>query len=156
MATKTSSPNTTLQLTRTFAAPQEKVFRAWTDPQALMQWFAPSDEFSTPFADVDLRVGGQYRIQMKAPDGQSHTAIGTYREIVTPEKLVFSWAWEAGGGCGDSATGEPSETIVTVLFQGQGDSTLVTLTHEFFQNSQERDKHHEGWTGCLNRLAKVV
>ena len=81
MATTASHQDTTLHITRTFAAPQEKVFQAWTDPKELTRWFKPSDDFSTLPAEVDLRVGGQYRINMKAPDGSPHTVVGTYREV---------------------------------------------------------------------------
>lgn len=90
MAGKTTTQETTLQIKRTFAAPREKVFQAWTDPAALKRWFGPSDDFSTPVAEVDLRVGGRYRIHMKSPDGQPHTVHGVYREVTPPAKLVFT------------------------------------------------------------------
>jgi uncharacterized protein YndB with AHSA1/START domain len=109
-----------------------------------------------PLAEVDLRVGGTYRIQMKAPDGELHTVGGVYREVAAPEKLVFTWAWEAGGGCGDSENEQPAETLVTVEFREKGQSTEVILTHELFPNTESRDKHDEGWSGCLARLEKVV
>jgi len=151
MATKTQPSDTTLQIKRTFAAPREKVFRAWTDPRALTRWFAPSDDFSTPLAEVDVRVGGKYRIQMKAPDGVLHTVNGVYREVKPPEKLVFTWSWEPGGG----SCGTPGyETLVTVEFHERGNSTELVLTHEGFMDSTERDKYNQGWTGCLNRLPK--
>ena len=156
MASTTSTANTTLQIKKTYKASRETIFKAWTDPQALKKWFAPSDDFSTPIAEVDLRVGGKYRIQMKEPNGNAHTVVGTYRDIRAPEKLVFTWAWEAGGGCGGSETGEPIETLVTVEFYEKGPETEVMLTHELFPDTETRDKHNEGWTGCLARLTKVV
>ena len=69
---------------------------------------------------------------------------------------MFTWAWEEGGGCGDSGNEPPVETLVTVVFREKGPSTEVTLTHELFPNSESRDKHDEGWSGCLTRLAKVL
>ncbi|MGQ0811672.1 MAG: SRPBCC family protein, partial [Nitrospiraceae bacterium] len=87
MAATAQDTTTTLRITRTFNAPRDKVFKAWTDSQALMRWFAPSDDFSVPFAEVDLRVGGSYRIQMKAPNGDLHTVKGRYREVIVPEKV---------------------------------------------------------------------
>lgn len=156
MANKTSTPDTALQLSRTFPVPREKVFRAWTDPKELMRWFAPSDDFTTPLVETDLRVGGKYRIQMKSPDGELHTVIGTYREVVVPEKLVFTWAWEGSVTCGGSGPDESRETLVTVQFHQRGTATEITLTHEFFQSSEERDKHNQGWSGCLDRLEKTV
>ncbi len=154
MAKKPSSPDTTLQITRTFNAPREKVFRAWTDPQALKQWFAPFDDYSVSLAEADLRVGGKYRIQMKAPNGDMYTVGGTFREVIAPEKLVYTWAWEGGASCG--AAGQEHETLVTVEFHERRTSTQVILTHERFADAAERDKHDQGWTGCLNRLPQVL
>ncbi|MCZ6798895.1 MAG: SRPBCC domain-containing protein [Nitrospirae bacterium] len=156
MANSTSADSTTLHITRTFKAPREKVFEAWTNPEALKRWFGPSDDFSTPGAEVDLQVGGHFRIQMKAPNGEEHTVGGVYREIQVPEKLVFTWSWEAGGGCGGSEMDEPIETLVTVEFSERGNETEVILTHECFANADQRDKHNEGWSGCLARLGKAV
>lgn len=94
MASTPSHSDTTLRIKRTFAAPREKVWQAWTDPKALRRWFLPADDFSTSLVEVDLRLGGKYRIQMKSPDGEFHTVGGVYREILPPEKLVFTWAGE--------------------------------------------------------------
>ncbi len=147
MAETIPTSETTLQLKRIFPAPREKVFRAWTDPKELKKWFAPTDEYTVPFAEVDLRVGGNYRIAMQAPDGNLHIAIGTYREILPPEKLVFTWSWEGA---------DMQETLVIIEFRKQGNSTEVVLTHKLFPNVEARDKHSQGWTGCLDRLAKVL
>ncbi len=99
MADQPFASNTTLRITRRFAAPRDKVFQAWTDPEALKRWFAPSEDYSTPQAEVDLRAGGTYRIQMKAPDGAIYAVKGTYKDVQPTKRLVFSWAWE-GSGCG--------------------------------------------------------
>ncbi len=147
MATPNPTAETTLQIKRTFAAPREKVFGAWTQPEALKKWCAPSEEFSVPDAKVDLRVGGKYRIAMKAPDGNLHVAIGTYREILSPRKLVFTWTWEGSG---------MPETLVTLEFHDHGASTELVLTHELFPNVEQRDKHAQGWVGCLNGLEKML
>lgn len=156
MGHTTDECRTTFQIKRIFHTTREKGFQAWTGPEILKQWFGPIDEFSTPCAEVDLQVGGHYRIQMKDLSGQEHTVVGTYREIRVPEKLVFTWVWEAGGGCGESQGGDPIETQVTVEFHENGTETEIILTHEMFQSTESRDKHDEGWSGCLNRLGKVV
>ncbi|MGH7233719.1 MAG: SRPBCC family protein [Nitrospiraceae bacterium] len=153
MAATTSPSDTTLRLTRTFAAPREKVFQAWTDAEALKRWFAPADDFSTPLVEVDLRVGGKYRIQMKAPDGAVHTVAGVYREITPPEKLVFTWDWEGDKSCGGLALDQNTE--VTVEFLDRGRETEIVLTHVYFTSAEQRDKHSHGWTGCLDRLQKL-
>ena len=88
MATATDKAPTQLRVTRTFAAPREKVFRAWTDPQALKTWFAPSDKFATRIPELDLRVGGRYRIEMQLED-KNNIVVGTYR-------FCPSWAGSAG------------------------------------------------------------
>ncbi len=150
MAKATAKIEASLQLTRTFAAPRDKVFRAWTQPGELRQWFAPTDKYSVTIAEVDLRIGGKYRIGMK-PSGSDvpYIAFGTYREVQVPEKLAFTWSWENP----DSDVGE---TLVTVEFRDLGDSTEVILTHELFPDEKSRDDHNKGWTGCLDRLAKYV
>ena len=146
MANTNPTAETTLQIKRTFTAPREKVFGALTQPEALKKWCAPSDEFSVPAAEVDLRVGGKYRIAMKAPNGNLHVAIGTYREILSPRKLVFTWTWEGS---------DMPETLVTLEFHDRGASTELVLTHELFPNMEQRDKHNQGWAGCLGRLEKM-
>lgn len=136
-------------LQRTFSAPRERVFRAWTDPDELKKWFGPSDQFTVPTAEVDLRVGGKYRIAMRSPDGNLNVAAGVYREIRPPERLVFTWSWEEGGM-------DIGETLVTVEFRGAGQSTEVVLTHELLPTDEARKAHGEGWTGCLARLQKIL
>lgn len=156
MGNTTETSQTTLQITKIYQAPREEVFEAWTKPEALKQWFGPTDDFKTPSAEVDLRVGGKYRIQMLAPNGESHIVGGTYKEISAPGKLVFTWAWEAGGGCGDTEAGSTVETLVTVEFRNRDGETEMVLTHEQFPNPESRDKHNEGWSGCLDRLRVAI
>jgi len=146
MAQPTARPDTTLRITRTFAAPRERVFQAWTDPAALKEWWAPPG-YATPAAEVDLRVGGRYRIGMKEePDGPLFYLTGVFREVRPPEKLVYTWRWE----------NEQSETLVTIEFRDRGAATEVALLHEVFQTGQERDAHEKGWTGALDKLVAFL
>src|SRR6266404_4031372 len=93
MATATQPQTTSLQLRRTIAAPRERVFRAWTDPKALTQWFGPPG-YKTLAAEVDLRKGGAFRITMrKGPDGDPFAAFGTFQEVQPSERLVCTWNW---------------------------------------------------------------
>ena len=156
MSTSTAESQTSLQIKRTYRATREQVFRAWTNPDALRKWFYPSDDFKTPVAEVDLQVGGAYRIQMVAPNGEKHTVGGVYKEITSPEKLVFTWAWEPGSGCGSSESEATSVTLVTVELHEKGSETEVVLTHERLPNVESRDKHNEGWDGCLSRLERGI
>ena len=149
MATQTQAETeTTLRITRVFAAPREKVFRAWTDPEALRKWFAPSDGYTTRIPELDLTVGGRYRVEMTSPDGKVHIVTGAYREVRPPEKLVYTWKWENDPGMG--------ETLVSVEFHDRGGRTELVLTHELFPSDKARQEHNKGWGGCLDRLEKFV
>ena len=140
-----ASPSSLL-ISRTYPASVERVFKAWTDANQLGQWFAPTDDYTTK-ASVDLQVGHEYRIAITHKGGNVHTILGTYRLIEPPRKLVYTWRWEGGPA---------SDTLVTVDFHPDGDATKVTITHEQFATTEDRDKHNEGWNGCLNRLARTL
>jgi uncharacterized protein YndB with AHSA1/START domain len=143
-----STANITLHMKRTFRAPRDKVFRAWTDRVELAQWFAPSAEYSTVVPELELRVGGRYRVEMHHKDGNVHSVSGTYREIKPPEKVVFTWRWDRDAS--------PEHSVVTIEFQDLGNSTEVTLIHERLPNAEEREKHAHGWNGCMDQLAKFL
>ncbi len=132
-----------LTLTRQIKAPVEKVFAAWTNGTALKRWFGPSDDMTIVVADVDLRVGGRYRIVMQEKSGEQHRIGGIYREIVPNARLVFTWAWES--------TPE-RESLVTVELKAVDGGTRLTLTHEQFADEPARDRHAQGWAGTLDRL----
>jgi|SRR5579863_3307720 len=148
MAKEQLSPETTLKIRRTFQAPRERVFRAWTDAIELARWFAPSAEYSTHVPELDLKVGGKYKVEMHHKGGNVNKVGGTYREIVPPEKIVFTWRWE----------NDPSahESLVTIEFLDLGPATEVLLTHVQLPDAEQRDKHLQGWIGCLTRLAEYV
>lgn len=135
-------------ITRIFDAPRERVWKAWTDAREIKQWFAPGD-MDIPEAEVDLRVGGKYRVVMRdAAQNIRHVAIGLYREIKPPKQLVFSWSWE-----GDPNRGE---MLVTLEFRDLGNRTELVLTHQFIPNEESKKMHTEGWIGCLDKLAKTI
>jgi len=97
MAARTSAAASTaereLVITRVFDAPRLLVFKAWTEPEHLVRWWGPRG-FTTPSCKMDVRPGGAFRFHMRSPEGTDHWLRGAYREIVEPERLVFSWAWE--------------------------------------------------------------
>jgi uncharacterized protein YndB with AHSA1/START domain len=141
---------TALRIQRDFKAPRERVFRALTNAAALGKWFAVAEGYTTPIAEVDLRIGGRYRLGMKPPDdGPLLIVGGVYQLIQPPEKLIFTWGWEAAG------SDEP-ESLVTVELFDLGDDTQVVLTHEQFLTPEARDQHGDGWQGCFNRLALAL
>src|SRR5579864_2711977 len=148
MAKEQLSPESTLKVNRILQAPRERVFRAWTDPKELARWFAPSTEYSTKVPELDLRVGGKYIVEMHHKDGNVHIIGGTYKEIRPPERIVFTWSWE-----GDPSS---SESLVTLEFLDLGPSTEILLTHEQLPSAEQRQKHEQGWNGCLAQLAAYV
>jgi serine/threonine protein kinase len=143
----TRTPESTLCVVKTIPAPAERVFAAWIDPAGMADWYAPTDEFTTPIAEVDLRVGGTYRVGMKREE--LHVVSGHYCRIEAPWFLSFTWAWE-------SPRPDVHETQVTLEFRPNGSLTDLVLTHERFRDEGQRRGHSEGWTGCLNRLARKL
>jgi uncharacterized protein YndB with AHSA1/START domain len=148
--------NIKLQLTRFFDAPREVVYRAWTDPNQFKQWFGAAACGGSTLESVlmDARVGGKYRLQVRKPDGEYFTSVGVYREVIVPERLVFTWQFEQDGSGTEYGEVEPPEMLVTVDFQARGKQTQLTLTHEKFASVESRDRHQEGWNRCLDSLGK--
>ena len=145
----TTAAPTTLILKHTFNASPERVYKAWTDPAILREFMGP-DDISCPEAETDVRVGGGYRIVMLKPDGERLVASGTYRELVPNQRIVCTWAWEED---------DPSlarETILTLEFAPRGAQTEMTLTHENFRDSQQRDNHAIGWSAIMTKLESVL
>ena len=134
--------NTTLVLRRTFTASRQRVFRAWITPVALESWLRPRG-MSMTVRSLDARVGGSFRFDLE--DGSS--MIGTYLQIVPPEKLVFTWS----GGVAQSWG-----TVVTLDFLDQGPVTEVVLTHEGLSTEAMRARAGAGWPSLLDALAEVL
>jgi uncharacterized protein YndB with AHSA1/START domain len=144
MATPQSQPQNSLQLRRTFAAPRERVFRAWTDAREFALWFHPTAEHTTVITRLDLKVGGNYSLEMHHKSGNVHKLSGTYQQIKPPEKLAFTWRWD---------TDSPDqETLVSLDFLDLGDATEIVLSHGQFPDAETRDKHNQGWLGCFDQL----
>jgi uncharacterized protein YndB with AHSA1/START domain len=132
-----------LSITRHYNAALEKVWRAWTDPEAMKEWWKPDDNYSWVVTEADVQVGGSFRILMVAPDGKEHDVSGVYLEVIPNHKLVFTWIGKE--------TSE-RETLVTVTLRPSGSGTELELKHEHFSDTTDRDSHQEGWSGCLTVL----
>jgi serine/threonine protein kinase len=146
----TRTPQSTIRLVQTIAAPVEQVFAAWTDPGGMADWYAPTDDYTTPVAEVDLRVGGTYRVGMQHKDRPYLNLVtGQYSRIEPPFVLSFTWAWE-------SPRPDVQETQVTLEFRPNGEGTDLVLWHDRFRDEQQRKGHTEGWTSCLSRLARKL
>ena len=138
-----------LVITRTFEAPRHRVFQAWTEPSQVARWWGPQG-FTTTYCDMDIRPGGAFRVCMRSPEGADYWKQGVYREVVEPERLVFTFAWE-------DAEGKPGhQTLVTVTFTEQGGKTKLTLHQAVFDTVEARNEHRRGWASCLERFAEYL
>ncbi len=138
-----SRQNLTLVVERVFAARRERVFRAWTDAALLARWFAPSG--TQPVGvEAHAAAGGSYRIGMRDADGVTSYVSGKYLQVVPPERLVFTWAWESDP--------PEAESLVTIEFFEQGGATRVRLRHEKLADAQSQARHRRGWESCLDQL----
>lgn len=145
MTTQSPGPTLSLSLSRVLAAPPEQVFKAFTDPEWYGQWWGPEGTRSE-VRQLDLQVGGSYRVDMHMPDGTTAVMYGRYSEIDPPQLLAYSLAWE----------GDPSETLVTLEFEPHKDGTELILTHEGFTDQARADQHEHGWTGSFTGLDKLL
>jgi len=148
-ARKATPPAPELIITRVFDAPRSLVFAAWTQPEHLARWWGPKGFVNVAW-EMDVRPGGAWFRRMQAPDGTLYTKRGVYREIVAPERLVFTYVNEAADGT------QGRETLVTVTFEEQGARTRLTLHHTGFESVEARDAHQGGWSSCMERFAEYL
>jgi uncharacterized protein YndB with AHSA1/START domain len=148
------SPKThALRIERTFRASREALFRAWTTPDLLKEWLHPGADWSTPVAEVELRVGGSFRWGIRGPDGATFYEVGEFLEIDPPESLVYSCRFED-----DEVDFEmpKEETIVRVRFDIVPDGTRMTLIQEGYGSAAHRDQQQNGWPGFLDNLGRLT
>jgi uncharacterized protein YndB with AHSA1/START domain len=143
MAQSPTQDRPSLSLTRHYAVRPEKVWRAWTEPQALSRWFGPADTESVTRAELDVRVGGRYFIGFRTTDGQEHGVSGVYQEVEAQRRLSFTWAWQS----------TPERVSrVTIELEPAGGGCELRFRHDRFFDQQARDNHERGWTGTLAKL----
>jgi len=151
-----------IKLVRTFNAPREMVFQAWTDPKYIMQWWGP-EGFSCPYATVDLKVGGKFQFAMSGM-GIEHWVVGEYREIVKPSKIVSAMYFADKNGnkisplqvFGPQAAEFPYETIDVVTFEQVGEQTRLTVVRNHPEDVAKKFGEIEGWNSSLNKFEKLV
>jgi uncharacterized protein YndB with AHSA1/START domain len=147
-AAKPVAERPSLTLTRRFRARPEKVWSAWTDPEKLIAWFGTAKARPGSLcAELDVRIGGRYRISFDDTSGEHYEVGGVYREVVPNERLVFSWAWHS--------TPE-RESLVTVSIKPDGAGTLMIFSHEQFFDEAARDNHAKGWNELFTQLEKTL
>jgi uncharacterized protein YndB with AHSA1/START domain len=144
--TPASGGGISLVARRLIRAPVQRVFAAWTEPERLKLWWGP-EAVTCPEAEVDLRVGGAYRLANLLPDGRVIWVSGEFLEVEPPRKLVYTWL-----------VGDPSaaaeRTRVTVRFEPRESATEVIVVHELIASEGFRDRTSSGWDGCLASLAE--
>ena len=143
-----------LSISRLIDAPRSRIFRAWTEPQLLVQWWGPHG-MTTPECEIDLRVGGLFRTLMRAPDGKEYPTQGVYLEIVAPQRIVFTDAFKPGW----IPSGKPFMSAEVTLEEVDG-KTLYTA-RAMHWTEEDRQAHeamgfHEGWGQSLDRLVTLV
>jgi uncharacterized protein YndB with AHSA1/START domain len=146
----TDTDDRVLVITRIFDAPRAMVFKAWTEPEHQVQWLGPRG-FTGKILQSAKRPGDAYRYYMRDPEGGDHWQQGILREMVEPERLVFTYAWANEHG---QAT--RPETILTVTFEDVGGKTQLTLHQELFESVSARDLHNGGWNSTLDRLGDLL
>jgi len=150
-----------LVITRIFDVPRELVWKAWTDPKHFMRWWGPKD-YTSPFCEIDLRVGGKYLNCMRSPDGREYWTAGVYREIVLLEKLVYTDSFSDEDGNIVSATHYgmspdfPLETLVTVTLEDEDGKTKMTLKHTDLPAGEMSEQTGAGWNESFDKLAKSL
>jgi uncharacterized protein YndB with AHSA1/START domain len=146
----TAPADRVLVIERVFNAPRALVFKVWTDPAHKARWYGPCG-FVATHLEADLRPGGKWRTCIRRDDnGAELWHGGVYREVVPPERLVFTFAWDTAQGMPDH------ETLVTITFAERQGQTLMTLRQEVFDTVEARDSHNGGWTSVIDEFAEYL
>ncbi|MEM8682179.1 MAG: SRPBCC domain-containing protein [Pseudomonadota bacterium] len=133
-----------LELRRVVSASPERLFDAWTKPAELKQWWGPSGVRCIA-AEVDLRVGGEYRIGNELPDKSVVWISGRFEVIERPQLLVYTWIVDGA-----------AEERVRVCLDRHERGTSIVITHTMMPSKKIHDRHLHGWTGCLTGLAEYL
>jgi uncharacterized protein YndB with AHSA1/START domain len=143
----TEQSDRVVRIERTYAASAEDVFDAWTSPEVMRRWLHCEPDWTTPVAEVDLRVGGAVRVVMRRPDGSEGGARGTYTVIDRPRRLVMTWAFDDL---------PENEQLIELSFTEADGATTVLLVNSDITGEERRSGQESGWRGCLEQLAAEV
>ena len=143
------NPKTTLRMTRTFGAPAQAVFDAFTSEEVMRRWWHAGNDWETPIATVDLRVGGEVRVVMRNPhENAEHGGRGRYTEIEPPTRLAFTWVWDDDE--------DRVEQLIEVDFAEDDGATNVTFTHSGLWDEESLPEFESGWGKCFDNLERVL
>ena len=137
-----------LTLNRHYPVAPQKVWRAWTDPQAVKSWWGPGGNDPVSLAELDVRVGGRFRIVFGGAHGTEHECAGIYKEVVPHRKLVFTWCWPN--------TTPDRVSQVTILFKPASGGTDLEFRHEQLFDETVRDNHKRGWSESFVKLGAFL
>jgi uncharacterized protein YndB with AHSA1/START domain len=136
-----------VRIERSFDAPAEDVFDAWTSAEVMRRWLHPAPDWETPEAEVDLKVGGRVRVVMRRPDGSEVEASGEYVVIDRPRRLVMTWTFDD-----DPA----NEQLMELSFSESSCWTTVLLVNSGISTDERRDAQDWGWRGCLDQFERLL
>lgn len=154
--TKTEKVKPPLVIRRTINSTPERVFEAFAKQEQLDKWMCrDAASHVIKYLKFDFREGGGFTLDIAMPRGEKYLQLGTYKEIVRPEKIVFLWEGEHYNAIGERI-GELRGTVVTFEFLKHGNATELILTHEFLPTEDEFKNHKGGWNGCIDVLIDVV
>jgi uncharacterized protein YndB with AHSA1/START domain len=137
----------TLRIERTFQAPAEAVFEAWTSEEVLRRWWQVEHDWETTEAEVDLRVGGTVRVVMRDPHKDiEYGGGGSYTEIEPPTRLAFTWIWD----------GEKTRTLIELDFEERDGITTVRFTHSGLWDEEAVRAHEDGWRKLFDSLERAL
>jgi uncharacterized protein YndB with AHSA1/START domain len=136
-----------VRIERTFDAPAEDVFDAWTSPDVIERWFIPGRDWKKPSAEVDLRVGGTIRVVMRDPSGAPVEAGGEYTEIDRPRRLAFTWTVD------DDLS---NQQLIEIEFTERDGATTVLFVNSNISQEERRDQQYEGWLACIDNMEDAL
>ena len=145
MAMTTETKQRELVITRTFDAPRDLVFKAWTEPERVVQWLGPKG-----FEGLEFKMdeaGGTWHSKMRGPDGQVLTNGGRVLEYTEPERLAFTFKWDDGGS---------EETEIAITLVARGNQTEMTFRQGVFETTESRDGHRGGWSESFDKLGEYL
>jgi uncharacterized protein YndB with AHSA1/START domain len=137
----------TLRIERSYRAPAQAVFDAWTSEEVLRRWFHAQHDWETSEAEVDLRVGGDLRVVMRNPHkDEEYGGGGRYTEVDPPKRLAFTWIWDR----------DSRRTLIELDFEESDGTTTVRFTHSGLWDEEAVRDHEAGWTRCFENLERTL
>jgi uncharacterized protein YndB with AHSA1/START domain len=148
MLARTPITDRELVIERLIDAPRDLVFRTWCDPRMALAWWGPPETPAT-HVQIDLRVGGQWNGRLRSADGQEVRQRGILREVLPPQRIVFTFIWE-------DATWRGQESLVSLQFDDEAGRTRLTLKERPFRSRELRDANAVEWSEAIDRFVSLL